>query len=48
MRKALLFVFYVAVVTPIGLVLRAVRDPMQRKVHRPAGTYWTEIAPLDR
>ncbi|MBS2962953.1 hypothetical protein KGA66_07855 [Actinocrinis puniceicyclus] len=47
MRKALLFVLYIAVVTPVGLLLRLVRDPMRRKLNARAHTYWIESAPAE-
>jgi hypothetical protein len=48
MRKALLFVFYIVVVTPAGLVLRLVRDPMRRRLDSRTPSYWVEAAPAKR
>jgi hypothetical protein len=36
---------YYLVLTPIGLMLRWVRDPMQRSFDASAATYWTEHDP---
>jgi ABC-type uncharacterized transport system permease subunit len=39
---------YYLVVTPIGLIMRAVgRDPMQRKLDRAATSYWIAHQPAD-
>ncbi len=39
----LLIAFYYLVLTPIGLVMRLCgRDPMKRRFHRDAKTYWTD------
>lgn len=45
MRTFLLFLVYILVMTPAGLVSRVVKDPMARR--RPAGTktYWTRPTP---
>lgn len=44
---AVLLVFYVGFVTPIGLLLRAVgRDPMRRRFEKGASTYWVRHAPV--
>jgi hypothetical protein len=41
----LLFTYYL-VLTPIGLIMRAMgRDPMQRQFEREAATYWVEHDP---
>jgi hypothetical protein len=40
MRNILLFLLYVLVVTPVGLVWRVVRDPLKRRVDRRAASYW--------
>ena len=40
-------VFY-AILTPTGLVMRAVgRDPMERRIDRSAPTYWVRRKPVD-
>jgi hypothetical protein len=41
----LLALTYYLVLTPIGLILRWVRDPMQRSFDASAPTYWTEHDP---
>ncbi|HZR79570.1 MAG TPA: SxtJ family membrane protein [Candidatus Binatia bacterium] len=42
----LLAIFYFAVLTPIGWVMRlAGRDPMQRRLERDRPSYWLERAP---
>ncbi|MET7718490.1 hypothetical protein [Streptomyces sp. NPDC005407] len=40
MRKALLAVGYVLVVTPLGLLSRLTRDPLQRAWKKSADSYW--------
>jgi hypothetical protein len=39
-RTFALFAVYVLVVTPIGLVLRVIHDPLHRRRDRAAATYW--------
>jgi len=36
---------YYLVLTPIGLAIRLVRDPMQRRFDRDAASYWTKHNP---
>lgn len=45
---ALLFVLYIGVFLPWGLVTRVVRDPLHRRLDRTAVTYWTVIATSPR
>ena len=50
--RGLLLLFFIAVITPLGLVLRlAGRDGLQLKRRRQAKTYWREAkdcGPLNR
>jgi hypothetical protein len=48
MRKVLLFVFYIVLVTPVGLVLRVVRDPLRRRLDGRVPSYWVEAASARR
>lgn len=41
--RAVLTLVYYLIVTPLGLVLRLLRDPLARRLDRRAGTYW--VAP---
>ena len=43
MRKWWLLVAYVLVVTPIGLVMRVVRDPLRRRWAPSRPTYFTVL-----
>jgi hypothetical protein len=43
-RKILLFVLYFALVTPIGLLITAVHDPLHRKINPRAHSYWIQSA----
>ncbi|MFJ7128035.1 hypothetical protein [Streptomyces sp. NPDC098101] len=45
MRTVLLAIVYYLVVTPIGLLARAVRDPLTRAVDPEAASYWAEPIP---
>ena len=38
--SALLLIVYLRFVTPVGLVLRLVRDPLHRELDSTARTYW--------
>jgi hypothetical protein len=39
-RTVLLFLAYYLVLTPVGLVLRLIRDPLTRRPDRRAASYW--------
>ncbi|MEU7059064.1 hypothetical protein [Streptomyces sp. NPDC046197] len=39
MCRAALFLFYYLVLTPVGLLCRAVRDPLHRDVRPQTGSY---------
>ena len=39
MRRAALFLVYYLVLTPVGLLCRAVHDPLHRDVRPRAGSY---------
>ncbi|WP_406464760.1 hypothetical protein OH768_52835 [Streptomyces sp. NBC_01622] len=39
MRRAALFFFYYLVLTPVGLLCRAVRDPLHRGIRPRASSY---------
>lgn len=39
MRRAALFFFYYLVLTPVGLLCRAVRDPLHREIRSRASSY---------
>ncbi|MFD9816153.1 hypothetical protein [Streptomyces sp. NPDC059080] len=41
MRKPLLLLAYALLVTPAGLLLRLVHDPMARRRRPGADSYWT-------
>jgi hypothetical protein len=41
MRRVLLFVLYLVIVTPYGLAARGLRDPFQRKIRRQAASHWS-------
>lgn len=43
MLRTLLFLLYLLVFTPIGLVSRLVRDPLRRKWDSRAQTYWVLV-----
>ncbi|NGO77800.1 hypothetical protein G6045_19365 [Streptomyces sp. YC504] len=45
MRAVLLAVVYYLVVTPIGLLARATRDPLTRSWDPKAESYWVTPAP---
>ena len=46
MSHMILAITWVLVVTPIGLVMRAIgRDPLHRKIDRDRSSYWTEHDP---
>ncbi|RZS30529.1 hypothetical protein EV193_11649 [Herbihabitans rhizosphaerae] len=40
LRNVLLAIVYVVVIVPVGLIIRAVRDPLSRQLDRSAGSYW--------
>ena len=40
MRRLLLLIAYFLLVTPVGLVLRLVRDPLHRRWDAGAPSYW--------
>jgi len=42
--SVLLLVFYLLVVTPVGLAVRLVRDPLRRRPDRRAASYWTDVS----
>ncbi|MGW1835368.1 hypothetical protein [Streptomyces sp. BBFR2] len=44
MRKLLLLLVYALLVTPAGLVLRIVHDPLARRRRPGAASYWTSPA----
>ncbi|MET9432227.1 MULTISPECIES: hypothetical protein [unclassified Streptomyces] len=45
MRTVLLAIVYYLVITPIGLIAKAVRDPLARSVDPKATSYWTAPTP---
>ncbi|MDT9684662.1 hypothetical protein RND61_21765 [Streptomyces sp. TRM76323] len=45
MRTVLLAIVYYLVITPIGLITRAVRDPLARGADPKATSYWTASTP---
>ncbi len=42
MRHVLLFLSYLLLFTPAGLVMRLARDPLRRRLHRGAVSYWEQ------
>ena len=45
MRTVLLAIVYYLIITPIGLLARAVRDPLARGMDPKATSYWTAPTP---
>ena len=46
MSHIVLAVVYYLAVTPIAWILRLFHyDPLKRRIHRTAGTYWTDVTP---
>ena len=42
--NAVLFIVFFVVVTPLGVVLHLVRDPLRRRLQYAARSYWEPLA----
>ena len=40
--RIILFAIFYLIFTPIGLVMRLFRDPLERKIDKDASTYWVK------